>query len=40
MYQERINRVLAAMERRGIRPGDGVRLEVAPRSETGMRCEV
>ena len=32
--------VLAAMERRGIRPGDGVRLEVAPRSETGMRWEV
>ncbi len=32
--------VLAAMERRGIRPTADVRLEVAPRSETGARYEV
>ena len=32
--------VLSAMELRGIRPKTDVRLEVAPRSETGARCEV
>ena len=32
--------VRMAMEHRGIRPGVDVRLEVAPRSEAGPRCEV